>query len=155
MVGSFHGEIGEANALYHGYIPRGKRISLIATNNRWGSRRRWHVLSLIYSHWLGIGLHTWCHPWKHARKPANWDIYASMDLSLDSCTAYGLSSLLFAPLSFIEGGGIVSFKILKSFLFFFFGTAIDRFQRTSFSVIVYISLTIIHYSLLMKDTRLW
>lgn len=74
-----------------------------------------------------------------------------MDLSLDSCTAYGLSSLLFAPLSFIEGGGIVSFKILKSFLFFF-GTG--RFQRTSFSVIVYISLTIIHYSLLMKDTRL-
>jgi len=34
-VGNRHGEIGESNARYHGCIPYRKRISLIASNNRW------------------------------------------------------------------------------------------------------------------------
>lgn len=91
MVGSFHGEIGEANALYHGYIPRGKRVSLIATNNRWGSRRRWHVLSLIYSHSLGESVFTPDAIRENA--PENPPI-ETLDLSPDSCAMRSFHSSL-------------------------------------------------------------
>lgn len=119
MVGSFHGEIGEANALYHGYIPRGKRVSLIATNNRWGSRRRWHVLSLIYSHSLGESVFTPDAIRENA--PENPPI-ETLDLSPDSCAMRSFHSSLLCLFVFHgdrgkEGVESKSSKRISFFLF--------------------------------------
>lgn len=142
MVGSFHGEIGEANALYHGYIPRGKRVSLIATNNRWGSRRRWHVLSLIYSHSLGESVFTPDAIRENA--PENPPI-ETLDLSPDSCAMRSFHSSLLCLFVFHGDRGKEGMESKSSKRIFFFSFLAPHSKRN------YVSLTT-RYPLL---TTLW